>query len=189
MNCGVSSCGLSALTSATFPNSPSMLRWSSCLSGNSWWTRSNIDTSEEPEQHRSVSTGGFRLRGWFSLVTTQTHRDRLLYWSLLKVPLWELANTNTISEKDGFSLCAFWWFSANDTPQYSIDSVSNSSLTCRHFKNRLMPRQLRNIWQLSGVSSVMFHKALQENSITWSHWGRPTTPWHVWFLRVPFKNN
>lgn len=36
MNCGVSSCGLSALTSATFPKSPNMLRWSSCLSGNSW---------------------------------------------------------------------------------------------------------------------------------------------------------
>lgn len=32
-----------------------------------------------------------------------------------------------------------------------------------------MPWQLRNIWQLSGVSSVMFHRALQENSITWSH--------------------
>lgn len=43
------------------------------------------------------------------------------------------------------------------------------TLTCRHSRNRLMPRQLRNMRQLSGVSSVMFHSALQENSITWSH--------------------
>lgn len=37
-----------------------------------------------------------------------------------------------------------------------------------------MPLKLRNISQLSGVSSVMFHRALQENSMTWSHCGGGT---------------
>ena len=48
-------------------------------------------------------------------------------------------------------------------------------LTFRHSRKRLIPLQLRNIWQLSGVSSVMFHRALQENSITWSHWEKTNT--------------
>lgn len=73
MNCGVSSCGLSALTSATFPNRPSMLRWSSCLSGNSWWTRLNIYTTEELEQqHTATITGRF---GGALLI------ERRLHWS------------------------------------------------------------------------------------------------------------
>src|SRR4029434_4657824 len=42
-------------------------------------------------------------------------------------------------------------------------------LTCRPSKSSVIPLQLRIIWQLSGVSSVIFHRALQENSMTWSH--------------------
>lgn len=45
------------------------------------------------------------------------------------------------------------------------------SATFRQSRKSFMPLKLRNISQLSGVSSVMFHRALQENSITWSHWG------------------
>lgn len=44
--------------------------------------------------------------------------------------------------------------------------------TFRQSRKSFMPLKLRNISQLSGVSSVMFHRALQENSMTWSHcWG------------------
>lgn len=41
--------------------------------------------------------------------------------------------------------------------------------TFRQSRKSFMPLKLRNISQLSGVSSVMFHRALQENSMTWSH--------------------
>lgn len=41
--------------------------------------------------------------------------------------------------------------------------------TFRQSRKSFMPLKLRNISQLSGVSSVMFHSALQENSMTWSH--------------------
>lgn len=43
--------------------------------------------------------------------------------------------------------------------------------TLRQSRKSFMPLKLRNISQLSGVSSVMFHRALQENSMTWSHCG------------------
>lgn len=46
--------------------------------------------------------------------------------------------------------------------------------TLRQSRKSFMPLKLRNISQLSGVSSVMFHRALQENSITWSHCGGGT---------------
>lgn len=49
MNCLVSSCGLSAFTSATLPSSPSMLRCSSCLSGNSC---ERADIKQMREQQR-----------------------------------------------------------------------------------------------------------------------------------------
>lgn len=47
--------------------------------------------------------------------------------------------------------------------------ASGEGATFRQSRKSFMPLKLRNISQLSGVSSVMFHRALQENSITWSH--------------------
>lgn len=49
------------------------------------------------------------------------------------------------------------------------DVGASASATFRQSRKSFMPLKLRNISQLSGVSSVMFHRALQENSITWSH--------------------
>lgn len=49
---------------------------------------------------------------------------------------------------------------------------SGGDTTFRQSRKSFMPLQLRNISQLSGVSSVMFQSALQENSMTWSHCGR-----------------
>ena len=52
------------------------------------------------------------------------------------------------------------------------EGAAAGDATFRQSRKSLMPLKLRNISQLSGVSSVMFHSALQENSMTWSHWGQ-----------------
>lgn len=54
------------------------------------------------------------------------------------------------------------------------DGGSRELPTFRQSRKSFMPLKLRNISQLSGVSSVMFHRALQENSMTWSHCGGGT---------------